>query len=81
MCLRDQGIDDGNGSVGRVRQARGLSDDGGGVGRGQGIYDASDGSEKTPEALGARRRARGIYDNDGGIGGGKAMHPRDWRRQ
>ena len=71
MRLRDQGIDDGNGSVGRVRRARGISDDGVGVNRGRGIYDVSEGSKTTTEAVGARRRAQGIYDDNGGIGGGR----------
>ena len=43
MWLQDQGIDDNNHGVVRVRQARELSEDGGGVGRGQGIRDASEG--------------------------------------
>ena len=29
VCLQDQGIDDDNGVIGRVRRACGLSDDGG----------------------------------------------------
>ena len=71
MCLRDQGIYNDDGVIGRVRRARGISDEGGGVGGGQGIYDASKGSETTPEAAGVRQRVRGIYDNDGGFGGGR----------
>ena len=50
MFLRDQGIDDNDGVVDRVRQARGLSDDGGDVGRGGGIYDVLEGSETSTEA-------------------------------
>ena len=54
MCLRAQGIDDDNRVVGRVGQACGLSHDDGGVGRGWGIYDVSEGSEMTMEAVGDR---------------------------
>ena len=50
VCLRSQGIDDNNGVVNRVRQARGLIDDDGGVRRGRGIYNASEGLETTIEA-------------------------------
>ena len=57
MCLRDQGIDDDDGGVGRVRRARGISDNDGGIGRGRGINDASEVSETTTEAAGARRQA------------------------
>ena len=72
MCLRDQGIDDNDGSGGgRVRRDRGLSDNDGGVGRGQGISDASEGSETTTEAEGDRQRSQGIYNDDGGIRGGR----------
>ena len=71
MRLRDQGIDNDDGGVGRVRWARRLSNDDGGVGRGRGIYDASEGSETTTEAAGARQRSQVIYDNDGGVGRGK----------
>ena len=59
MCLQDQGIDDNNGVVGRVIQARGLNNYDGGVGRGQGIDNAFEGSETTTEAAriwGQRRR-------------------------
>ena len=57
MRLRDQGIDDYDGGVGRVRLARGISDNNGGVRRGHGIYYVSEGSETTAEAAVARRRA------------------------
>ena len=43
--LRAQGIDDDDGGVKRVRRARALSNDNLGVGRGQGIDDASEGLE------------------------------------
>ena len=66
MCLRAKGIDNDGGGVGEGRQPQGLSDNNGGVGGEQGIEDASEGLEKTTEAAGARRRARGIYNDDGG---------------
>ena len=69
MCLWAHGIDD-NGGVGRVRRFRRLSNDDGGVGRGRGICDVSEGLETTTEAAGDIRQAQGIYDNDGGVGGG-----------
>ena len=50
MRLWDQGIDNNNDGVGRVRRAGRISNDGGGVGRGRGIYDASKGLETTTEA-------------------------------
>ena len=66
MCLRAEGIDDNNGDVGRLRLAKGLIKYDVGVGRGQGIRDASEGSETTNEAAGDRRRAQGISDDNGG---------------
>ena len=54
VCLRYKGIDDNNGSVGKVRQSSRLSDDDGGVGRGQGIRYASEVLETMTEAAGAR---------------------------
>ena len=54
MCLRAEGIDNNNGGVIRVRRSKGLNGNDGGVGRGQGIRDASEGSETTTEAAGAR---------------------------
>ena len=56
MRLWAQGIDNNDGGVRRVIQACELSDDDRGVGRGQGIYDVSVGSETTTEAAGARRQ-------------------------
>ena len=50
MCLRDQGIEEDNNFVKRVRQARGLSNDDGGVCIRRGIYDASEGSDTMIEA-------------------------------
>ena len=58
MWLQDQGIDDNNHGVVRVRQARELSEDGGGVGRGQGIRDASEGLDTTTDVAGARQRVQ-----------------------
>ena len=51
MYLQAQGIDDKYVGGGRVRRARGRSDNNGGVGRGIGIRDASKGLETTTEAL------------------------------
>ena len=50
VCLRAQGIDDDYGVFDRVRHAHGLSDNDGGVSRGQGKDDESEGSETTTEA-------------------------------
>ena len=52
MCLRAQGIDDDNGSVGRVRRDRGIRNYDGGAGRGKGIDDTSKGLEITAEIVG-----------------------------
>ena len=71
MCLQDQGIDNDDGGVIRVRWACGLSENNRGLGRGQGIYDASKGLETTAEAAGDRQRAQEIYDNNSGVGGGR----------
>ena len=68
MCLQAQGIYDNAGVVNRVRQSRRLSDDNGGVGRGQGIDNVSEESETTIEAAGARRQEQGIYNDDGVVG-------------
>ena len=56
VCLQSQGIDNDNddGGVVRLRRARGLSDNDGGVGKGRGVDDASNVSETTTEAAGAR---------------------------
>ena len=70
MCLRSQGIDDDYGVVNRVIRSRRLSDDGGVIGRGQGIEDASKGLETTTEAAGARKQDQGIYNDNRGLGGG-----------
>ena len=68
--LQAQVIDDNNGGIVRVRRACGLSSNNGGVGRGQGIYNASEGSETTMEAAVAKSWAQIIYDNNGGVSGG-----------
>ena len=52
MCLQAKGMEDGDGSIGRVRRDRGISNDDGGIGRGRVICDASMGSETTTEAAG-----------------------------
>ena len=57
LFLRTQVIDDDDGGVGRVRWVRGLRYDDGGVIRGRGINDASEGLETTTEAAGARQQA------------------------
>ena len=64
MCLRDQGIDDDGGGVARVRWAHEISDKDGGVGRGQGIDDASEGSETTTEASRIQGRQRRLRRRD-----------------
>ena len=71
MCLRAQVIDNNKRGVGRVRRARGLRNNDVGFGRGQGMHNASKGSETMNEAAGARRRDRGIYNNNGSVGGGR----------
>ena len=71
MCLRAEGIDKNNSGARRGIRAIGISNDGEGVGRGREIYDASEGSETTTEAAGARRRTQGIYNNDRGVEGGR----------
>ena len=61
MCLRDLGIGDNDGGVGRVKRARRLSNNNGIVVIGRGIDNASEGSETTTEAArirGQRRRLR-----------------------
>ena len=71
MCLRAQSIDDDNGGGIRARWSHVRSDDEGGIGRGQGIDDASKVLETTTEAKGDRRQAQGIYNDDGGVRGGR----------
>ena len=44
VCLWDQVIDDNGDGISRVRRSRRLINNGGGVDRGQGIYNASEGS-------------------------------------
>ena len=64
MCLRSQGIDDDDGVVERVRQAHGLINNNGGVGRGRGIDNASDGLETTAEASRIQGRRRRLWRCD-----------------
>ena len=71
MCLWYQGIDNDDGGGVRVRRARRLSDDNGGVGRGRGIEDASEGLETRTEMVGAMQRGQGIYSDDGGARKGR----------
>ena len=71
MRLRAQGIDGDNGGVGRVRRSHRLSNNDGGVRKGQGTYNASKGSETTTEVAEARRRYQGIYDDNGGVSRGR----------
>ena len=47
VCLRAQGIENNVSVIGGVRWASGLSYDNGGIVRGRGIDDASEGSETT----------------------------------
>ena len=54
-CLQAQGIDNKNGGLGRVRRARRLSNDNGGVDRGRVIENVSKGLETTTEAEGDRQ--------------------------
>ena len=69
VCLQDQDIYDDDDRVSRVRRARRLRDDNGGIGRGRGIDDASEVLETTTKATGDRRQAQVIYDNGGGVCG------------
>ena len=62
VCLQADGIDDDYGGVGRVRRAKVCSNDNGGVSRGRGIRNASEGSETTTEVAVVRRQAQGIYN-------------------
>ena len=71
MCLWSEGTDDDSGDAGGVRRVKGLSEDDGGIGRGQGICDASEGLETTTEVAGDRRWDRGIYNEDRDIEGGR----------
>ena len=50
VCLRVQGIDEGNGGDGRISRDSRLSNNDRGVGRRRGIYNTSEGSETTTEA-------------------------------
>ena len=67
MCLQDKVIDDNNGVVGRVIRTRGLSDYNGGVDRGQGIDDVSEGLEITTEASRIQGQQRRMRRRDDGL--------------
>ena len=67
MCLQAEDIDKDNSDVGRVIRAKGLIENDGGVGIGQDIRDASEGSEKMTETVGLRQRAIGIYNDNRGL--------------
>ena len=54
MCLRAQGFDNNNRGVVRLGRAHGISDNDRGIGGGRVIDDASEGSETTTKAAGAR---------------------------
>ena len=57
MCLRDQVVDNDGGVVILI-QACVLSNNDGGVGRGGGISDVSEGSETTTKAVGRDDRTK-----------------------
>ena len=76
MCLQSQGIDNDDDGVGRVRRDHRLSNNDGGVRRGQGIHYVYEGSDTTPEAAGDRQLAQGIYNIDGGVSGGICVNSR-----
>ena len=65
-ALRAQGIDDDNVIVDRVRQAHGLSNGQGGVGREQGMHDASEVLETTTEASRIQGRQQRLRHRDDG---------------
>ena len=67
MFLWDQGIDEGGDVVDRVRREHRLSKNEGGVGRGQGIYDASEGLETTTEVSRIQGRQRRLRRRDDGL--------------
>ena len=64
MCLQAQGIDDNYDIVDILRQARGLSDDNGGIGRGRGIHDTSEILETTNEASRIHGQQRRLWRRD-----------------
>ena len=65
MCLWDHGIKDG-GDVIRVRRARGISKDDGGVGRGRGIDNTPEVSETTTGAVRIQVQRRRLRHRDDG---------------
>ena len=66
MCLRAQGIDDGDDIVDRLRRSHGLGNDNGGVGRGRGIHDASEVLETITEAYRIQVQRRSLWHRDDG---------------
>ena len=66
MYLRDQCIEEDNGILEIVRQARRLSNNDGGVGRRRGIDNASEESETTMVAARIRGRQRRLRRLDDG---------------
>ena len=66
MCLRDQGIDDDDGGISRVRRERGVSNNNRGVGRRQGIDDTSKGSETMTETTRVRGQLLRLRRRDDG---------------
>ena len=64
MCLQAQGINNNDGGLGRVIRARGISNNNEGVGRGRGIYDTSEGTETTTEAVRIMLRRRRLRRRD-----------------
>ena len=66
MCLWAQGIDKNNGGGVRLRRACVLINDYGGVSRGKGIYDASEGLETTIEAARIRGKRWRLKRRDDG---------------
>ena len=67
MHLQDQGIENCDGVNGRVRRARGLSNDNGGVRRGRQIYDVSKGSETQILQQQQQRRWRRVEEESKGL--------------
>ena len=66
MYLQFQVIDDNGSGVGRLRRARGISNDDRIVGRGRGIYDASEGLETMTEAARIQGQQQRLWRRDDG---------------
>ena len=67
MWLRDQGIDNNDGGVGRERRAQGLRNDDRGVGGRRGIDGVSKGLETTTEAVRIWGQLRRLQRCDDGL--------------